>query len=35
MRMAYSKEMTVEESIDIEFSDIKIECEVTVRFSIN
>jgi uncharacterized protein YggE len=35
MRMAYAKEMTLEESIDIEFSDIKIECEVTVRFSIN
>lgn len=35
VKMAYSAEMKLEESLDIEFSGIKIESEVTVRFSIN
>ena len=35
VKMAYSAEMKLEEPLDIEFSGIKIESEVTVRFSIN
>ena len=36
MKLAYSAEMdAIEAPLDIEFSDIKIESEVTVRFSLN
>jgi uncharacterized protein YggE len=35
VKMAYSADMKLEAPLDIEFSDIKIESEVTVRFSIN
>jgi len=35
MRMAYAVDMKLEAPIDIEFSDIKIESEVMVKFSIN
>ena len=35
MRMAYAAEEKIENPIDIEFSGIKIESEVTVKFSIN
>ena len=35
MKMAYAVDMEQEAPIDIEFSDIKIESEVMVRFSIN
>ena len=33
--LAYNSDMKLETPLDIEFSDIKIESEVTVRFSIN
>ena len=35
MRVAYATDKSLEAPIDIEFSDIKIESEVMVRFSIN
>ena len=35
MKMLYAVDMEVEAPIDIEFSDIKIESEVMVKFSIN
>ena len=35
MSLAYTANESLEDPIDIEFADIKVESEVTVKFSIN